>query len=126
MKGTSPLIAAEDGTTAANAPVADLRWLAAKLARPVRYSSRAAGQVMAQERSVHAAATPYPAATPHAFAMEQTARTGSTLRLASSQETTAETEIAGMQDVTVPAAQASVATVLQMMAGWQKETVDAR
>ena len=115
VKGTSPLVAAGDRTTAVDAPVADLRWLAAKLARPVVYSNRAAGQVMAKAHTVAAVAA---------------VAESSKLKLATADGTapaaTAEVETARLQDASVPTAQASVATVLQMMAGWQKETVDAR
>ncbi len=112
VKGTSALVAAEDGSAGVNAPVADLRWVAAKVARPVAYSSRAARQPMAQTRGVVAGAQ----------------AAGSNLRVANRQPAavSAEVETARLQDASVPTAQASVATVLQMMAAWQKETVDAR
>ena len=95
VKGTSPLVAAETGTAAVDAPVVDLRWLAAKLARPVVYSNRAAGQAMAQTRVVRAVATG------QAMAAERTATAESMLRAAGSQGTTAEIEVAAMRDVTV-------------------------
>ena len=114
VKGSSSLVAAGDGTTAANAPVADLRWLAAKLAKPVVYATRPAGEAMAQTRTVRAVAA-------HA-AVSGMGRSG----LREAAPVSAAAEVAGMQDASVPVAQASVATVLQMMAGWQKETVDAR
>ena len=111
VKGTSPLVAQGDTTMAANAPVADLRWLAAKLARSVVYGKRAAGQAMAQSHAVRTVA-----------AGSSTLANGSKTTAAAA----AEAETAMLQDASVPTAQASVATVLQMMAGWQKETVDAR
>ena len=111
VKGTSPLVAPENGAAAMDAPVVDLRWLAAKLARPVVYGTRA-GQAMGHGRSVQAVAMTQVAATPHTAA--------------AAKAVTAEAEMAAMADASVPVAQASVATVLQMMAGWQKETVDAR
>ena len=114
VKGSSSLVGAEDGTTAVNAPMADLRWLAAKLAKPVVYANRPAGEVMAQVKTVHAVAA-------H---VAVDGKTG--LREAVAAPVSAAAEIAEMQDASVPVAQASVATVLQMMAGWQKETVDAR
>ncbi len=113
VKGSSPLVAAENGTTATDAPVADLRWLAAKLARTVVYGNRTTGQVMPQThavRTVVAAASAKPAAAQSMAVAAETAGV----------------ETARLQDASVPVAQASVATVLQMMAGWQKETVDAR
>ena len=109
VKGTSPLVAPENGAAAVDAPVVDLRWLAAKLARPVMYGTRAAAPGIERTR---AGAATQQAATPHAGTAAKAA--------------TAEAEMAAMADASVPVAQASVATVLQMMAGWQKETVDAR
>lgn len=120
VKGSSSRVGAEDQTTAVNAPVADLRWLAAKLAKPVVYRSqatgnnRAMGEVMAQMKTVHAVAA-------H---VAVDGKTG--LREVAAVAVSAADEIAGMQEASVPVAQASVATVLQMMAGWQKEMVDAR
>ena len=122
VKGSGSLVASRDRTTAVDAPVADLRWLAAKLARSVSYTtaaaganSRPAGEAMAQTRTVRVAGSL--AAGPKLKAVEGTA-VAAPVSVAA--------EIAGMQDASVPVAQASVATVLQMMAGWQKETVDAR
>lgn len=111
VKGTSPLVKAENGRAAVDAPVVDLRWLAAKLARPVVYGTQAAGQVMPQTRSVRVVATAKAVAGP---------------ATAQGTAVTAQAEMAAKADASVPVAQASVATVLQMMAGWQKETVDAR
>ena len=122
VKGTSPLVAAGDQSAAENAPVADLRWLAAKLARLVVYSqaagasNRAAGQVMAQAHTVRTVA---------AVSATSTLKTAAGTAIEGQQEVTAR-EMAMLQDASVPTAQASVATVLQMVAGWQKETVDAR
>ncbi len=119
VKGSSSLVAATDETTAVNAPVADLRWLAAKLARPVVYRSQAAGALnrptdegMGQANTVAA----------HLAGQGQgVGRPGGRAVVASMAD-----EVAGMEAASVPVAQASVATVLQMIAGWQKETVDAR
>ena len=121
VTGSSSLVGAGDGTTAVNAPVADLRWLAAKLARQVVYANRSVGEAMVPVKTVHAVAhvagTGLVAGKPGLRAGVGEATTG---------PVSAAVEIAEMQEASVPVAQASVATVLQMMAGWQKETVDAR
>lgn len=111
VKGTSPLVAAESGKAAADAPVVDLRWLAAKLARPVAYGTRT-GQAMQHGRSAQVTVMARTAGVARATGQVPVA--------------TAQAEMAAMADASVPVAQASVATVMQMMAGWQKETVDAR
>ena len=116
VKGSGSLVRAGDRTTAVDAPVADLRWLAAKLARPVVYANPPASEAMPQAKTAHVVGSLAAGAKLKASGSEGTA--------AAPVSTAA--EVAGMQDASVPVAQASVATVLQMMAGWQKETVDAR
>lgn len=122
VKGSSPLVGAEDRTVAENVPVADLRWLQAKLARPVAYAAR-----------TNAGATPRAKAM---VAGSSAARGG--MRVGAGEtvadetvvgETVAEMtarEAATLGDSSTPVAQASVATVLQMMASWTKEAGGAR
>lgn len=95
LKGSGALVAAEDGTVAENAPVADLRWLQAKLARQVESQARAS--------------RPFPM-----------------MRAMAVGGTTAAQGVAAADRASTPVAQASVETVLAMMAAWAKEAGDGR
>lgn len=102
VKGSGSLVRSTDGTAMSSAPVVDLRWVAAKLARPVVYRKAGAAAVVSAKARTESAAA-------------ETSGTGQSV------------EQARLADSSTPAAQASVATVMTMMSGWvQQGEVGAR
>ena len=112
--GSTPLVRSEDETVANDAPLADLRWLAAKLERPVQYRPNTPQPAFARNTGSSIEATVR--ATAAGKSMARTTQGAKTLA----------GETAALQDSSVPSAQASVATVLQMIQSWTKEGGDAR
>jgi hypothetical protein len=103
---TSPLIAT--GTSVTPYPVADLRWIATQVMRPVSYQSQSL-------QPSHRAALPVPFLVPQPMA-------GATAASVEHADIPAKTQSSGNESGTssVPAQQASVEAVVAMLLSWQK------
>lgn len=115
--GSSPVVEEGEGTEAVNAPTADLRWLAAKLGHP---------QHLKQANT----STPDINLTGRAKTLEAEKKLTAASKARPAPEegdgSVSAVESKALQSVSVPAAQASVATILTMMDRWSKEASDAR
>ncbi len=113
--------AIENGSTPTSEPIVDLRWVAAKVGRPSVYATVQPGQHLPNTianggREQTGAAE---AASPRSMGSVSGARSMAI-------HSTADTDATGIASVSVDTQQASVSTVLHLMASWQEGTNASR
>ena len=124
VRASRGLVAAEDAAEATSEPVADLRWLAARLVRGTGYAKPAGLSAVGMPVAARARAlvmTPVSAA-----AAGQDVAANAIPEAAGAAGNAVSESVAAMRSASTPAAAASVTTVLEMLNGWAKESGDAR
>ncbi len=112
----------ENGSTAASEPIVDLRWVAANVARPLTYATAQTGRHLPQ---------PISSSGPEQMDANEAAspRSMTTARSARSMAIRSRADIdntAAIASTSVDAQQASVSTVLHLIASWQEQTNASR